>query len=148
MTKKKDFYTRLVYSRNKPVLGRIAYFILKILGIEIPKSVMIGKDFELAHGGFGVVIHPKTVIGDRVKIYPGVTLGRSDIHLPFEQSGFEGIIVDDDVILATGAKVLCKDGTLNVKKGSIVGANAVLSSSTNENEIWAGVPAKMVGYRE
>jgi serine O-acetyltransferase len=37
---------------------------------------------------------------------------------------------------------------LNVKKGSIVGANAVLSSSTNENEIWAGVPAKMVGYRE
>ena len=94
------------------------------------------------------VIHPRTVIGDRVKIYPGVTLGRSDIHLPFELSGFEGIIVDDDVILATGAKVLCKDGTLNLKKGTIVGANAVLSSSTKENEIWAGVPAKMVGYRE
>ncbi len=148
MAKKKDFYTRLVYSRNKPVLGRIAYFTLKILGIEIPESVMIGKDFELAHGGFGVVIHPKTVIGDRVKIYPGVTLGRSDIHLPFELSGFEGIIVEDDVILATGAKVLCKDGTLNLKKGTIVGANAVLSSSTKENEIWAGVPAKMVGYRE
>ena len=148
MAKKKDFYTRLVYSRNKLVLGRIAYFTLKILGIEIPESVMIGKDFELAHGGFGVVIHPKTVIGDRVKIYPGVTLGRSDIHLPFELSGFEGIIVDDDVILATGAKVLCKDGTLNLKKGTIVGANAVLSSSTKENEIWAGVPAKMVGYRE
>lgn len=148
MAKKKDVYTRLVYSRNKPVLGSIAYYTLKILGIEIPKSVRIGKDFELAHGGFGVVIHPNTVIGDRVKIYPGVTVGRSDVHLPIEKSAFEGIIIENDVILAAGAKVLCKDGILQVKQGTIIGANAVLSSSTKENEIWAGVPAKMVGYRE
>jgi serine O-acetyltransferase len=94
------------------------------------------------------VIHPKTIIGDRVKIYPGVTLGRSDIHLPFERSGFEGIVIEDDVVLASGAKVLCKEGTLQVKKGTIIGANAVLLSSTQENEIWVGVPAKMAGYRE
>ena len=148
MAKKKDVYTRLIYSRNKPLLGSIAYYILKILGIEIPKSVRIGKDFELAHGGFGVVIHPNTVVGDRVKIYPGVTVGRSDVHLPIEKSAFEGIIIENDVILASGAKVLCKDGTMQVKQGTIIGANAVLSSSTKENEIWAGVPAKMVGYRE
>lgn len=148
MATKKDIYTRLVYSRNKTIVGSIAYFTLKILGIEIPKSVVIGKDFELAHGGFGVVIHPKTIIGDRVKIYPGVTLGRSDIHLPFERSGFEGIVIEDDVVLASGAKVLCKEGTLQVKKGTIIGANAVLLSSTQENEIWVGVPAKMAGYRE
>ena len=148
MAKNKDVYTRLVYSRNKPVLGSIAYYTLKILGIEIPKSVRIGKDFELPHGGFGVVIHPNTVVGDRVKIYPGVTVGRSDVHLPIEKSEFEGVIIENDVILATGAKVLCKVGTMQVKQGTIIGANAVLSSSTNENEIWAGVPAKMVGYRE
>ena len=148
MAKKKDIYTMLVYSRNKHLLGSIAYYTLKILGIEIPKSVRIGKDFELPHGGFGVVIHPNTVVGDRVKIYPGVTVGRSDVHLPIEKSEFEGIIIENDVILATGAKVLCKEGTMQVKQGTIIGANAVLSSSTNENEIWAGVPAKMVGYRE
>ena len=148
MAKNKDVYTRLVYSRNKPVLGSIAYYVLKFLGIEIPKSVRIGKDFELAHGGFGVVIHPNTVVGDRVKIYPGVTVGRSDVHLPIEKSEFEGVIIENDVILATGAKVLCKVGTMQVKQGTIIGANAVLSNSTKENEIWAGIPAKMVGYRE
>jgi len=65
-----------------------------------------------------------------------------------EKSEFEGIIIENDVILAAGAKVLCKVGIMQVKQGTIIGANAVLSSSTKENEIWAGVPARMVGSRE
>jgi len=148
MTTKTDIYSKLATSRQVPVIGKLAYYLLKFMGAEIPMSVRIGADFELAHGGFGVVIHPKTIIGDRVKIYPGVTIGRSDIHNSIERSKFEGIIIEDDVILASGAKVLCKDGTLNVKRGTIVGANAVLLCSTNENEIWAGIPAKMLGYRD
>jgi serine O-acetyltransferase len=148
MARNKDVYTRLVYARNIPFVGSLAYYILKILGIEIPRSVKIGNDLELAHGGFGLVIHPSTIIGDRVKIYPGVTLGRSDVHLPIEQSKFERIIVGNDVVLASGAKVLCREGILEVKRGTIIGANAVLNRSTRENEIWAGVPAKLIGYRE
>ncbi|MBK5107967.1 MAG: hypothetical protein JJE12_07535, partial [Anaerolineales bacterium] len=89
-----------------------------------------------------------TVIGDRVKIYPGVTIGRSDIHHPIEQSSFEGIVIEDEVILASGGKVLCEVGTLRVRRGTIIGANAVLLTSTNEGEIWAGVPAKLVGQRD
>jgi serine O-acetyltransferase len=143
-----DFYTRLVYQRDSKIFSRLAYLVLKILGIEIPNSVTIGEDFELTHGGFGVVIHPKTTIGDRVKIYPGVTLGRADIHLPYDRSGFDGIIIEDDVILSPGAKVLCREGTLYVRRGTVVGANAVLLSSTGENEIWAGVPASCIGSRQ
>jgi serine O-acetyltransferase len=112
MAHKRDLYTRLVYTRANPIFGRIAYFTLKLLGIEIPNSVIIGNDFELTHGGFGVVIHPNSVVGNRVKMYPGVTLGRADVHLPIERSGFDSIVIEDDVILASGAKVLCKSGTL------------------------------------
>ncbi len=148
MKHKRDLYTRLVYARTNPIFGRIAYFTLKLLGLEIPNSVMIGKDFELAHGGFGVVIHPKSVLGDRVKMYPGVTLGRADVHLPIERSEFDGIVIEDDVILASGAKVLCKSGALRVRQGTVVGANSVLLTSTGENEIWAGIPAKRIGERE
>ena len=148
MTKKTDIFSQLATSRQAPVIGKLAYYLLKFMGAEIPISVRIGEDFELAHGGYGVVIHPKTIIGNRVKIYPGVTIGRSDIHISIERSKFEGKIIEDDVILASGAKVLCKDGPLKVKKGTIVGANAVLLCSTNEKEIWAGIPAKMLGYRD
>jgi serine O-acetyltransferase len=102
----------------------------------------------LIHGGFGVVIHPDSIIGDRVKIYPGVTLGRADIHCPADQSEFKRILVEDDVILAPGAKVLGKQGTLRIGQRTVIGANAVLLQSTGEGEMWAGVPAKFVGMRE
>jgi serine O-acetyltransferase len=144
----RDLYTSLVYARTWPVAGRIAYYMLKLLGAEIPPSVRIGQDFELAHGGFGVVVHSHSVIGNRVKIYPGVILGRADIYQPMEKSDFEGIVIEDDVILAPGAKVLGKNGVLKVARGTVVGANAVLLESTGEEEIWAGVPAKRVGFRD
>jgi serine O-acetyltransferase len=117
------------------------------MGVEIPRSVKIGEALEIAHGGFGVVIHSNTVIGDRVKIYPGVGIGRADIYRPIEQSRFEGVIIEDDVILSPGAKILCKEGWLRVSRGSVVGANAVLLESTGEDEIWAGIPARKVGSR-
>ncbi|GAB4470400.1 MAG: serine O-acetyltransferase [Anaerolineales bacterium] len=142
-----DIYTRLVYARTAPVYGWLAYYLLKALGVEIPRSVPIGEDFELAHGGFGVVIHSKTVIGKRVKIYPGVGTGRADIYRPIQESRFEGIVIEDEVILSPGAKVLGKEGVLRVGRGTVVGANAVLLQSTGENEIWAGVPARKVGLR-
>ncbi len=145
---KKDFFSRLVSARNIPILGKLAYFTLKVFGIEIPRSVGIGKNFYLVHGGFGVVIHPNTIIGDNVRIYPGVTLGRADIHKPIDQSGFKGFLIENDVILSAGAKLLCKTGTMKIGAGSIIGANAVLLDSTGENEIWVGIPAKKSGSRD
>jgi serine O-acetyltransferase len=143
----KDFPTRLVYARRSKLFGWLAYRLLKVLGVEIPLRVPVGPGFELAHGGVGVVVHSKSVIGSRVKMYPGVTLGRADIYRPSEESRFEGIVIEDDVILSPGAKVLCKEGILVVRRGSVIGANAVLLQSTGENEIWAGLPARCVGKR-
>lgn len=144
----RDFYTALVYARHWRLIGRLAYYLLKLSGIEFPLSVAVGKDFELAHGGFGVVIHSKTTIGDGVKIYPGVGVGRADIYRPAGASRFESIVIEDDVILSTGSKVLCKQGVLRVGRGTVVGANAVLLRSTGEYEIWAGNPAVRVGRRD
>ena len=143
----RDIPTTLVYARNRPVIGRLAYYLLKVLGVEIPLSVPIGIEFELAHGGVGVVIHSLSKIGNRVKIYPGVTLGRADIHIPAESSNFEGIEIEDGVILSPGAKILCKKGVLRVGRGTVVGANAVLFDSTGVDEVWAGIPARYVGGR-
>lgn len=144
---RKDLYTLLVYAGRQPLTGRLAYYALKLLGVEIPRSVEIGDDFNLVHGGFGVVIHPHTIIGERVKVYPGVTLGRADVHRPASESAFERIVVEDDVLIGPGAKVLGKAGELRLRRGTIVGANAVLLESTGEDEIWAGVPARRIGHR-
>ena len=144
---KMDFYTRLVYARKLPIFGKLSYYLLKLLGSEIPMSVEIGKGFLLEHGGHGVVIHSKAKIGRGVHVYQGVTIGRADIYRPMEKSKFEGILIEDDVILCPGCKVLCKEEVLKVGTGTVVGANAVLLESTGEYEIWAGSPARCVGKR-
>lgn len=144
---KMDFYTRLVYARQLPIIGKLSYYLLKLLGSEIPMSVDIGEDFLLEHGGHGVVIHSKAKIGKGVHVYQGVTIGRADIYLPMEKSKFEGVLIEDGVILCPGCKVLCKEGVLKVGAGTVVGANAVLLESTGEYEIWAGSPARCVGKR-
>ena len=144
----RDFVTRLAYATKIPLIGKLAYLTLKLLGVELPRPVPIGSGLEIAHGGFGIVIHSKAQIGNRVKIYPGVTLGRADIYKPATESHFEGILINDDVILSPGCKVLCKTGILQVGRGTVVGANAVLLESTGEWEIWAGMPARKVGERD
>jgi serine O-acetyltransferase len=143
-----DLYTRLVYARRSRFFGRLAYNVLKLIGAEIPRSVVIGEHFQLEHGGFGVVIHSKTSIGSRVKVYPQVTVGRADIHRSIERSRFESIRIEDDVILCPGCRVLGKEGQLTVGRGTVVGANAVLLESTGEFEIWVGIPARRVGLRD
>jgi serine O-acetyltransferase len=143
-----DLYSRLLHARRWPLFGGLAYYALKLLGAEVPRSVLIGDGVLLVHGGFGVVVHPNTRIGKRVKIYPGVTLGRADVHLPAAESRFEGIEVGDEVVLSPGSKVLCKEGVLRMGSGTVLGANAVLLESTGDGEVWAGIPAKLVGRRE
>lgn len=142
-----DLITTLAYISKWPLIGRVAYYKLKLLGVELPLSVPIGRELEIAHGGFGIVIHSKATIGNGVKIYPGVSIGRADIHKPMSESAFEGIVIEDDVILSPGAKVLCKQGVLRVGRGTVLGANAVLLQSTGENEIWVGIPARKVANR-
>ncbi|MGB2896468.1 MAG: hypothetical protein WBB65_09955 [Anaerolineales bacterium] len=145
---RRDFFSALVYAREVPVIGAFANYVMKLMGVEIPRSVKFGVDFTLDHGGFGIVIHPSMTIGDGVKIYPGVTLGRADIHLPIEESPFKGILVEDEVILSPGANVLGRKGQLRTGKGTIVGANAVRLESAEAGEIWAGAPAHRIGHRE
>lgn len=115
-----NFLLRL---RRFPLLSRFVYYCMKILGVELPSTVKIGSNFQLAHGGVGVVIHPDTQIGNNVKIYQGVTVGRLDIHRPCN-AGFS-IIIHDNCILCAGAKVLVR-GKGELSEGTIVGANEVL----------------------
>jgi serine O-acetyltransferase len=142
-----NLYSRLVYARRWPVVGGLAYVLLKVLGAEIPRSVQIGTGFHLVHGGIGTVIHPNSVIGCNVRIYQGVTIGRGDTYRPAEDSRFRGVVVENDVIVGAGAKVLGSAGVLLVAAGTIIGANAVLQQSTNQGEVWAGNPARCIGLR-
>jgi serine O-acetyltransferase len=127
------------FKRAKYLTRKIA----RLFGVDIPTTVLIGENLQLPHGGQGVVIHPHTTIGNNVKIYQQVTLGRSDIWNEQPHKDFKGITLCDDVIICSGARVLTKEHLI-IGRGTIVGANAVLTISTGEDEVWAGIPARCI----
>lgn len=92
------------------------------------------------------MFHPKTEIGRRVRIFQGVTIGKSRPWDGTQKEG--GCIVKDDAILCAGCKILFGEEKLIVGEGTVIGANAVLTQSTGDWEIWAGIPAKKIGNRK
>jgi serine O-acetyltransferase len=142
---------------RSPSTRRLSYKGLKLFGVEIPTSVEIGDNLQLAHGAVGLVIHETTKIGNNVKVFQGVTIGFADEHLPLVKcsehldttEAFGRIVIEDDVVIGAGAKVIFKLGQiLTVGRGAVIGANAVVLSSVPPGEIWAGMPARKVSVRD
>jgi len=75
------FINLILWMRQVIGLKKISYLILKLIGVEIPLSVRIGSNLVLAHWANGLVVHNSTLIGDNVRIYQGVTIGRADVHV-------------------------------------------------------------------
>lgn len=129
-----------------PILSILARHMILLKGADIPRSVKLGKNVSFPHNSLGTVIHPNTIIDDNVKIYQNVTVGRKNIYDNKVISGYCHIC--EGAILCAGAKIFFGENELVIGKNSIVAANAVLFESTGENEIWGGIPAKLIGYRE
>lgn len=135
---------RIVEGRKLPVVGGIFRQLALAFAVDIPTSVTSGADLRVMHRGKGIVIHPKTRIGSRVRIFHNVTIGRGDIRSG-QAEKFTSITIEDDVWLCVGAVILASNEDIVVGRGTTVGANAVLTQSTGPNEIWGGVPAKKLG---
>lgn len=68
---------------------------------------------------YGIVIHSKAVIGRRVTVMQQVTIGGKN---PGGENAAP--VIEDDVYIGTGAKII---GNVRVGRGTIVGANAVVT---------------------
>ncbi len=94
-----------------------------LTGIDIHPGAQIGPAFFIDHGT-GVVIGETCVIGARVKLYQGVTLGAKSFPLDKNGHPVKGIQrhphIADDVIIYAETTIL---GNVTIGKGSVIGAN-------------------------
>ena len=120
-----------LYRLHIPILPRMmSEYAHSHTGIDIHPGAQIGDYFFIDHGT-GIVVGETTVIGDRVKLYQGVTLGalstRDGHHsLP----GKRHPTVEDDVTIYSGASILGGDTVIG--RGSVVGGNAFLTDSVQK----------------
>ncbi len=118
-------------------------------GIDIHPGARLGESFFIDHGT-GVVIGETCEIGNRVKIYQGVTLGAKSFPVDEHGIPIKGIkrhpTIEDDVVIYAGATIL--GGSTVIGKGSVIGGNVWLAKSVEpgstvlqknvEIEIWNG----------
>jgi len=119
-----------------PLVPRgISYLTRAVTGVEIHPAAQIGESFFIDHGS-GVVIGETAVIGDRVTLYQGVTLGGTGF-----QRGKRHPTLGDNVTVGSGAKLL---GPIAVGDGAKIGANTVVVEDVPPRATVVGNPGHPV----
>lgn len=124
-----------LYVRKIPILPRImTEYAHEKTGIDIHAGATIGEYFFIDHGT-GIVIGETTTIGNRVKIYQGVTLGAKSFELDENGNPVKGIKrhpnIGNNVIIYANATIL--GGSTKIGDGSVIGGNVWLTHSVEPN---------------
>jgi serine O-acetyltransferase len=110
----------------------------RLTGVDIHPGAEIGSSFFIDHGT-GVVIGETTLIGRRVRIYQGVTLGALSIPQG-ENRPTPGHrrhpTLEDDVVIYANATIL--GGETVIGQGAVIGGNAFVTSSVPPGSKIAG----------
>lgn len=113
-----------LHIQGVPLLPRImTEYAHSETGIDIHPGAKIGQEFFIDHGT-GVVIGETTEIGDRVKIYQGVTLGALSFPTDYQGNLIRGVkrhpTIEDDVTIYANATIL---GPTRIGARSVIGGN-------------------------
>ena len=142
MTYKKEFRNLIQHRLKKPsrtFISLLHFVIARMLWKPMESLYIytddIGGGLYIQHG-FSTIITAKK-IGKNCRIYQQVTIGY--------KNGAEPPVLEDNVAVTCGAKVL---GDITMHSNSLAAAGAVVVKDVPENAIVAGVPAKVIGYKD
>ena len=124
------------YRKKIPYIARVmTEFAHEKTGIDIHAGATIGEYFFIDHGT-GIVIGETTTIGNRVKIYQGVTLGAKSFELDADGNPIKGIKRHPDIgnncVIYANATIL--GGNTKIGDGCVIGANVWLTHSIPAGE--------------
>lgn len=98
-----------------------------------------------------ITVKDKMVIGDDVIIGGYVQIidhnhgFQKGMPIKAQQADIQRVCIGNDVWVGAGAKILCG---VTIGNGAVIGANAVVTHDVPEYAIVAGVPAKVIRFRE
>jgi serine O-acetyltransferase len=119
-----------LHEQGVPLMPRImTEYAHSISGIDIHPGARIGESFFIDHGT-GVVVGETTEIGNRVRLYQGVTLGALSVKSEeADQLRYKKRhpTIEDDVIIYSGATIL--GGNTVIGARSVIGGNVWIVDS-------------------
>ncbi len=164
---------RSIYqSKRLGKLGRNVFIDKNVSLLRFPNNLFIGDDVVIKAGAnicacnekAKISIGDRTTIGFYTFIYASedITIGSDCLIAPFvyivdsdhsiemgininlQPNKTAAIKIEDDVWIATGAKIL---KGVTIGKGSVIAAGALVKDNVAPNSIMGGIPAKLIGTR-
>ena len=115
-----------------PLVPRLlSEFAHRETGIDIHPAARVGESFAIDHGT-GIVIGETAVLGNRVKLYQGVTLGALSVDKHMARTKRHPTI-GDDVVIYANATILGGDTVIG--NGSRIGGNVWLTRSVSAHSV-------------
>jgi serine O-acetyltransferase len=142
-------FAHALYRLGAPMLARIVAEVAhSTTGIDIHPGAQIGESFFIDHGT-GVVIGQTAIVGKKVRLYQGVTLGARrfelDEHGALAKNYPRHPIIEDDVVIYAGAAVL---GRITVGRGSTIAGSVWLTHSVPRGSIITQAGARRDAFDE
>lgn len=114
--------------------------------VEVGEATRFHFGIVISAYGSDIIFGKNTGVANRCAFYSHDHGTARDIHYRDQPTQSRGpIVIGDDVWLAHGVTVL---SGVTIGKGAIVAAGAVVTKSIPEYAIAAGVPARVIHYRE
>ncbi|XP_041019722.1 probable serine acetyltransferase 2 isoform X2 [Juglans microcarpa x Juglans regia] len=127
-----------LWSQGRKVLAlALQSRISEVFGVDIHPAAKIGEGILLDHAT-GVVIGETAVVGNRVSLMHGVTLGGTG-----KEVGDRHPKVGEGALIGASANIL---GNIKIGKGAMVAAGSLVLKDIPPHSMVAGIPAKVIGY--
>lgn len=117
-----------------PIVKFYQFFVMWLLGIEIPVRTQIGGGLNIAHG-LPVAINVDTIIGEHILLRQFVTIGnksKRDLKSP---------VIGNNVEIGANAIII---GNITIGDNVVIGAGSVVLKSVPANSVAYGNPAKIM----
>ena len=118
----------------------IKFRTMKRYGCEISPYATIGPGFFLPHC-IGIVIGHEVVAGKNLELFQNVTIGSNRK----ERNGRFMPIIGNNVSIGSGAVVV---GPIKIGNNVSIGANSYVDKDVPDNAVVAGLPAKIIRYKQ
>lgn len=127
----------VLYKLRVPLIPRImTEFAHEKTGVDIHAGATIGEYFCIDHGT-GIVIGETTTIGNRVKIYQGVTLGAKSFKVDENGNPVKNIKrhpdIGNNVVIYANATIL--GGDTKIGDNCVIGGNTWLTHSVEDGKV-------------
>lgn len=127
----------VLYTLRVPLIPRImTEFAHEKTGVDIHAGATIGEYFCIDHGT-GIVIGETTTIGNRVKIYQGVTLGAKSFKVDENGNPVKDIKrhpdIGNNVVIYANATIL--GGDTKIGDNCVIGGNTWLTRSVESGQV-------------